>query len=282
MLRAPLSLLTALCLVFAPTLAHAQDPASEGPTVQEQAAVMGSMDSQGRVFPNPDILKNARTQFGVGVGLTVGGAVLLFTGMMVGSAAARGELTLPPSPFPSLIQSDRLEDGFGDGFTFIGITAGVGLGLILAGVPIMSVGNFTTRQMLRTIRGAEKVPRTVANEDRYWKALMTQHMGQALGIVGGAVIAFGIIALVAQGATLDTRFYAPWRWVLGPAILAGGVGVLVLGIELTKKGRSTQDAVWDEVDPRRQKAAVYPGIPVPIVSYRDGNRWAGVGWSLAW
>ncbi len=278
MARASVSLLVAFSLLMAPALARAQ----AGPSL-----VQAGQDDLGRPFPNPEILQQARIQAGMGIGLTAAGGVLLFGGMMLGSAAARGELTLPPSPFPRLIQSERIDDSSIDGFVFIGVTAGVGILLAFIGVPLMSVGMFTTKQLLRTIKGAEKVPRTVANEPLYWRGLQTQHFGQATGIAGGALLAFGIIALVAVGATVGTQVYDPVGWAVGPGIIAGGTAVLVLGIKTTQKGRATQKAVWDDVDPRRQPVSLapLPGLPLPILATRPGplgtETWGGVGWSLA-
>jgi hypothetical protein len=297
MSRGVLSVVAAFALLMAPGLARAQagatteasdkTEASETPEATkatEDLLASMRMDDLGRVFPDPEILQRARLQSGFGVGLSVAGVGLLFTGMMVGSAAARGELTLPPSPFPSLIQSDRIDQSSIDGFIFIGATAGIGVLLAFIGVPMMSVGMFTTKQMLRTIKGAEKVPRTVANERVYWRGLQTQHSGQAIGIAGGAFVAFGIIALVGQGATVGTQIYTPAVWAVGPAILGTGVGVLILGIKMTQKGRATQKQTWDAVDPRRQKVSAIPGIPMPILARRPGptgrQTWAGVGWSF--
>jgi hypothetical protein len=281
MAQATLSLLTAFALLLAPAVARAQ-AAPAAPSL-----LAAGVDDLGRPFPDPVILQRARVQAGLGIGMTVAGGALLFGGMMVGSAAARGELVLPPSPFPRLIHSDRIDDSSIDGFLFIGVTAGLGVVLAFVGVPLMSVGVFTTKQLLRTIKGAEKVPRTVANEPLYWRGLMTQHLGQATSIAGGALIAVGIIALVGQGATVDTQIYDPLGWIIGPSILAGGVGVLVLGMETAKKGRATQDATWDAVDPRRQPVSVrpVPSIPLPVIATRAGptgpETWAGVGWSLS-
>ena len=274
-----MSVLAAFSLLMAPAVARAQ--ASPAAAVAPPTA---SVDTMGRPFPDPTILNNARLQAGIGAGLTAASAGFLFTGMMVGSAAARGELILPRMPGPRLIQSDRIDDSSIDGFAFIGIFAGIGIVMAFVGIPLLSVGMFTTKQMLRTIKGAEKVPRTVANEARYWRGLQTQHFGQAIGIAGGALVAVGVVAIVGQGATVGTQLYDPVGWAIGPSILVGGVAILVLGIKMTQKGRATQKAVWHEVDPRRQPISAVPGLPMPIVATRPGPRgpetWGGVSWSL--
>ena len=67
----------------------------------------------------------------------------------------------------------------------LGVTFGLGAGLLGLGIPIASTGTFTTKQMNRTIKGAEKVPRTVANETRYWDYYGQRQAGQALTVSGG-------------------------------------------------------------------------------------------------
>ena len=285
MARATLSVFAAFSLLMAPVVVHAQGAVDSPVAATVKPPPMGSVDSLGRPFPNPDILKNARLQAGFGAGLTAGAGVLLFTGMMVGSAGARGELTLPRMPGPRLIESDRIADSSIDGFIFIGVFGGLGIVMAFVGIPLLSVGMFTTKQMLRTIKGAEKVPRTVANESVYWRGLQTQHFGQAIGIAGGALVAVGVVAVVGQGATVGTQVYDPVGWAIGPSILVGGVAVLILGIKTTQTGRATQKTLWDEVDPRRQPLSAVPGLPLPIVATRPGPRgpetWGGVAWSLS-
>ncbi len=300
--------LVALSLALGPGLAHAEDSGDLGDaeaTSEEpasgaaEAPAIPPVDVLGRPFPGPDLVREAKVRT-VGGLLAVGaGAGLLASGLFVGSSVARGELAGGTRP------------GIGIGALF-----GSGIGLLSAGLPTVSVGVFTTKQLDRTIKGAEKVPRVVANEERFWKAVMGEHIGRTIAIGGGGSLLLGVVALAGVAATIDTDFYDARYWAAVAGTFGGGAGMVVLGILVEKGAREKQEAIRDEVDPYRRKlrleeaaepggspepagseeeegAAPAPGIqpvvappvptltPIPPTKARGAGLVVGLGWSVA-
>ncbi len=238
------------------------------------------MDDLGRPFPNPDFLKKAQGWTAGGVVLTAVGGGLMLTGLTLGSSVARGELQLPGTSIGLDLADNPDNAGLIDGAIFIGSTLLSGMILALVGVPMLSAGTFTTKQLLRTIKGAEKVPRTVANEWVFWQGVIRQQYGQAFSIAGGAGVAFGILAIVAVAVTLDTEAYDPLLWIAVAPGFGLAAGFLPTGLLLIRDGKRMQKDTWDAVDPRRQ-SMFQPGIPMPMLSMTQAGteRAAVFGWA---
>jgi len=203
--------------------------------------------------------------------LTVAGGALVLSGLTVGSALARGQLLATPGSTEGTITL---------------FAAGAALGLV--GVPILSSGTFTTKQLLRTIKGAEKVPRTVANEQRYWDAYLQRQFGQALTIGGGADLLLGVLGLVVVGATVGTDFYKDWYWAVAASPFALGAAMIAGGISLQRSADKKMEAVRDEVDPLRQKSGAggagsfRPGLPSLSMAWSsDGSPRVVAGWGFS-
>jgi len=174
----------------------------------------------------------------------------------------------------------------------------------------VSVGIFTTKQLDRTIKGAEKVPRVVANEKRFWKAVMGEHVGRTVAIGGGGSLLLGVVALAGVAATLDTEFYDARYWAAVAGTFGGGAAMVALGVLVEQKSRQKQEAIRDEVDPYRQKlrleeaggtpapepdqgAAPAPGVqpvigppmpslvPVPPTKTQQAGLAIGLSWGIA-
>jgi hypothetical protein len=195
-------------------------------------------DALGRPFPDPALLRMARGWTVGGAVLTVSGASMMLTGMLLGSAAARGQLVLP--------------DGAQYGF-FV-LLAG-GPGLLFAGLPLMASGTFTTGQLLRTIKGVPKVPRTVANERRYWQGYQLGLYGQAVVIAGGATVLMGVLGLVAASFAVGSEYYNPAVWAIPIGSFASSAGLIVLGLLMQRASKAKMEKIRDAVDPFRQDPA---------------------------
>jgi hypothetical protein len=170
----------------------------------------------------------------------LGGAALLVTGMTLLTSGARGEIVLPM--------------GASQGLS--GMMSG-GAGMAFIGIPLLSAGPYTTKQLLRTIKGAEKVPRTVANEQAYWDAYLRRQYAQAITVSGGGSILLGVLTLAAVGALVGTELYKPEYWLSSIGPFAGGAALLASGIAATKDADARMEAVRNAVDPMRQPA---PGL----------------------
>jgi len=232
------------------------------------------VDDLGRPFPDPLILRRARGWTGAGVVLSGAGAGLVLTGLTLGSALARGEI----APVP----------GAGG---IVGGIFGFGLGLAVAGVPLLAAGPFTVRQLQRTIRGAEKVPRTVANESRYWRAYLTRQYALAFQVAGGGAVLLGVLSSVAVGVLVGTERYDPAYWGIVAGGFGGGAVLIIGGLALSKRAVAAMEAVRDEVDPLRQDAPessslrVLPQVGPPLPSFgvrRDESGQDEVFGSLRW
>ena len=275
-----LTLLLAL-LTLAPGLALAEEPV-EPPTGAEAAAELtedelkarGKLDDLGRVFPDPFLLKRARSWIGVGAGMTVGAAGLLGGGMTLGLAYAREELEVPPQGTFTVLT------------LFIG---GASLGFV--GIPLLSAGWYMNQQLRRTIKGAEKIPRTVCNEPAYWSAYAARMYAQGMLVTGGGAMLLGVLSIVGVGALVGTDVYDPGLWA-GVVIPFGAGATLIAGaIVLQKQADARMKAVRAEVDPRYEasrRRQLDPLAFVPVVSGgtlrrpdgQDETR-VGLSWAFA-
>lgn len=270
-----LALLPLLCLLLtlAPRVVLAEEPASpdEPSLTDDDLKARGRMDDLGRVFPDPFLLKRSRTWIGAGAVMTVSAAGLLAGGMTLGLAYAREELEVPPQGTFTLLTM------------FVG---GATLGFV--GIPLLSAGWYMNQQLRRTIKGAEKVPRVVANEARYWSAYAARMYGQAMMVSGGGSVLLGVLAIVGVGALVGTDVYDPGLWA-GVAMPFGAGASLIVGAILLQKAADAQmEAIRQEVDPMRQ-ASARPGPDplafVPVVTGGRGRRTDGrdeTRFGLAW
>ncbi|GEM_PF-1765508 len=275
------ALLVTLLLLAGPSLARAEDGVAAGPLIPP-------VDDQGRPFPDPALVGEAKARTVAGIAATGVGAGLMVGGLFFGSSVARGEIP-------------------GNNLTYAGLGGmlGGGIGLLSAGVPTLSVGVYTAKQLDRTIKGAEKVPRTVANERRFWDAVMGEHIGRTIAIGGGGTLLMGVVSIAGVSATIDTEYYKPWYWAAVAGTLGGGAGMVGLGVLIERNSRAKQEAIRDEVDPYRKKrlegapsesdaapastSSVEPilGVPVPTLvplpptETTPGGVSLGLGWSFA-
>lgn len=245
-----LALLLSLCVAIAPSLAWSQDAEGEAPEASDEApeaaAPPARTDDLGRPYPDPRLLNIARGRTIGGITMSALGGGLMVAGMFVGSGVARGEIAV----------TDPTRTGVG-----IGVLLGGGALLLGSGIPIASTGTFTTKQLNRTIKGAPKVPRTVANEERYWDAYLQRQVGQSMAVTGGGTILLGVVSIAAVVATIETEYYKPVEMWLGVAgTFTGGAAVLVAGILLQKDADKKMLAIKKEVDPYYQEAALPPRL----------------------
>ena len=246
------------------------------------AFMIPAIDDLGRPFPDPLLVRRGKIQTVAGIAATGTGAALMVGGLFFGSSLARGEVTANPPTY-----------------TALGGLLGGGIALLSVGLPTLSVGTYTTKQLDRTIKGAEKIPRTVANEDLFWKAVMSEHMGRTLAIGGGGTLLMGVVSVAAVAATVDTEFFKPWYWAIVGGTLGAGAGLVGLGVLIETRSRERQEAIRDEVDPYRKKrlepseseaaptsSAVEPviGVPVPTLMPLPptASSKPGVAVSLGW
>ncbi len=249
--------LLALALSLPPAAASAQD------------AEVERLDSLGRPFPDPLLVKRAQAQTVAGLSMAGLGGASLIAGLFVGSSVARGDIEIGTAN----------ETG-----ALLGVTFGVGAVLIGVGIPMASTGTFTSKQLNRTIKGAEKVPRTVANESRYWDYYGQRQVGQALTVSGGGAVLLGVVATAGAVALVDSDFYRPEIWAAVGGAFGGGAAMIVVGALLQKDADTRMEALKKEVDPYyREQASLPPRlrpfqidrrelIPLPTAT--------GVSWSF--
>lgn len=228
----------------------------------------GPVDSLGRPFPDPALLQRAQGQTIGGLSMVGVGGAAMIAGLFLGSSVAREELRI----------GNREQTGF-----VLGATFGVGVALLAAGVPMASTGSFTTKQLKRTIKGAPKVARTVANEALYWDLYGQRQAGQALTVGGGGAVLLGVVAVAGAVATVDSDFYEPEIWAGVAGVFGGGAGMIVLGAVLQKDAKDRMETLKKDVDPYYQQQAALPPrlrpfqvdkrelIPLPTAT---GVRWA--------
>jgi hypothetical protein len=238
-----------------------------------------AQDSLGRPFPHPDVLRVTKRWRAGGYALTGAGAALLVGGLTGGSALARN------ADLDAIADRVDSDNPFANppppGAILVGGLVGGGGALLLTGVPLLSSGEFATRQLLRTIKGAEKVPRTTANEIDYWQACMDAQYAQGTSIGGGFLVAFGVLSTVAVGALVGTDRYQPEFWLIPVGVYAAGGTMLAVGLATTKKARARMEAVRDATDPLRQAPSLSMRMQSfgPLVDVRDGQ--TTLGWSLS-
>jgi hypothetical protein len=268
--RLPLLILLVLTLSIGP--AWADEPMPE-PAV-EPAPAPKRVDDLGREFPLPELLRLSRTRIGFGVGFTVAGSAMLVGGLFLGSGFARGELVAPVV--------GNLSPGQSAAIPTLGLFGG-GMLFAFVGVPTLSAGIFMNKQLLRTIKGAEKVPRVVANEERYWNAYLGKMFAQTLMVAGGGEILLGTLAVVAVGALISTDRYKPLYWFIPGGLFATGGTMLAGGLALSEKSKEQMNAVFDEVDPMRQKQALLYslGPAVSVTHHGPDEVRASFGWTFA-
>jgi hypothetical protein len=274
--RSRLTSLLLVLFILAPGVVQAEESApADEPAMTEgevaDARARGQIDDLGRVFPDPFLLQRSRSWTGAGAVLTVGGVALLAGGMTLGLSYARGELEPPPQGTFSLLTM------------FVG-----GASMAFVGLPLLSAGWYMNQQLRRTIKGAEKVPRTVANEPRYWSAYAARMYGQGMMVTGGGSILLGVLAIVGVGALVGTEVYDPGLWA-GVVMPFGAGATLIVGALVLQKAADAQmEAVRDRVDPRRQTSLRRGPDPlafVPVVTGGRGRRPDGLDETrlgLAW
>ena len=260
-MRPPVALLLAFLCALAPAVGYADDgaeaPSEPAPSEAEEPATAGlptpapRTDDLGRPFPDPRLVHRAGGWTVGGITMSAVGGGLMVGGMFLGSAVARGEVEV----------KDPTRTGVAIGALF-----GGGALLLGSGIPLASAGTFTSKQLDRSIKGAPKVPRTVANERRYWDAYLQRQFGQSMAVTGGGTILMGVVTIAGVVATIGTEYYKPTEMWLGVAgTFAGGAGIMIAGILLQKDADKAMDAVRKEVDPYHREAALPPRLrPVRI------------------
>ena len=232
-------------------------------------------DALGRPFPDPRLLRRSQGMMALGISLTVGAGALAVVGLNMGTAIARGELLVGRQ---------------GQFIPLYLIAGGSALGFV--GVPLASAGSQMRAQLLRKARGVEKLPRTVANESRYWNASLRAQYGRSLTISGGASLLMGTLVTVAVAGLVGTEQYDPRFWA-APAIAFGSAGAMIpAGLLMRKQALKDMEQVRDEVDPLRQPGGtlsrrVEPqfDLPRPRISMtqdKSGNKQTvfGMSWSM--
>lgn len=227
------------------------------------------VDGLGRPFPDPKVLGKANGWTGGGAALTGIGAGLLVSGLFLGSALARGEIG---TGFSGVRDGGPVDPTAG---AVAGMFFGGAISLMI-GVPTLSAGTFTRGQLLRTIKGAEKVPRTVANEQRYWNAYLQRQYGQALAVAGGGELLLGVLTIAAVAATVGTEFYDPRMWLTCLAPFGMGSAFLILGLKMQQGADTKMKTIRDEVDTYRAPGAQV-ALPLPYLARTDGPDPATVG-----
>ena len=264
--------LTAILLACLTALLPVMAVADEAPPTEAPAAEASPTprtDDLGRPFPDPILVRRAKGWSVGGIALSAVGGGLMVSGLFVGSAWARGEIEV----------EDTTSMGVGVGFLF-----GGGALMLGTGIPLASAGGFTTKQLDRTIKGAPKVPRTVANDGRYWNAYLQRQMGQSLAVIGGGTLLMGVVVIAGVVATVGTEYHKPIEMGFGIAgTFTGGALVLLVGVLLQQDADKKMSAVKKEVDPYYQEAALPPRLrpiridPRELVPLPTGT---GIAWAF--
>lgn len=280
-MRRALPILIVFLLASGPLTLRAQEAGAEETSSEEaRPAPAGpdlTRDALGRSFPDPVLLARSRAFVGFGITMTVGSAVMTLVGLNLGSAIARGQI-------------------------LIGENARIGLGVFFAGgsmlgfvgVPMLSAGTHMNKQLKRTIKGTEKLPRTVANEARYWRAYVRSQYGRSLSLSGGASLLMATLATVAVAGIMNTDRYDPRLWIGVVGSYAAGAAMIPGGLALRKAALRDMEAVRDEVDPLRQpggklsrRVVPRPGLPSPLLTTVGDGRGGrvlhvGLSWGLSY
>jgi hypothetical protein len=242
-----------------PTADASTTPPGATTTVAEPPTTPApAVDGLGRPFPDPLVLRKANAWMRGGIVLSGAGSAMLVSGLFFGSALARGEIGA----------TNPKVAGAAIGAVFVS-----GAAMLAAGIPLTSSGSFTRAQMLRTIKGAAKVPRTVANEQRYWNMFQRRHFGQALAVGGGGAILMGVVSVAGVVALIGTEYYRPWQWAAVGGTFGVGAAMVALGVTLTRTSREQMETIWREVDPytspdvsaRRARPRVLAASPFSVL-----------------
>jgi hypothetical protein len=261
----------------APSTPSSATEGAGGEVTAGSALVIPSLheDALGRPFPDPELLRRSEGLMALGITLSASGGALMVAGITLGTSIARGEVLV----------------GGRSRWLPVGLMAG-GSMLGLAGVPLASSGAQMRAQLLRKVKGVEKLPRTVANERRYWDASLKAQYGRTITISGGASILMGTLALAAVVGLVGTPQYDPRFWAAPAVAFAMGGGFIPAGMVMRKRALAAMEAVRDEVDPLRQpggalgllrRPAPKVAPPRPLLSMtRDDNGRSGLVFGLAW
>lgn len=259
MRRAPRSGLVAMLLGFAlVVVVPAGADTGEGPAAGEETGAEDEAQESGDatlipappVFPDPLLMKRARTYRGVGVTLSIAGAVSALVAFNVSLAVIRSG------------DEQRLRNIRAWAIP-LGVMTGIGLQL---GGPLWSVGGEMFRQLTRNTRGDEKLRREVANDRRYWQGRTMHAFGTSMALTGGLSVAVGSLLLVGgiwvvQGsADLEgSGLNVSPDYVGVPIIVVGaGAALLVSGLEIRKAGLTRSERV-------REAYATSMLLPIPYM-----------------
>jgi len=228
----------ALLLLFACWVLVRPALANEQPAIAEEAPQIGEASPATPVFPDPVLMKRARTYRAVGVTLSIVGAVAFVASFNLTLAAMRSG----DEAFTAATPAWTIP---GIALTFVALEVGA---------PLWSTGGAMFRQLTRNTKGDEKLRRSVANDPRYWEGHLQASFGTAMALTGGIQLMIGTLLLVGaiwvverselieeeSGQTVQRRI------ILAPvAMLAGSTGMLIGGLELRRKGLDRSQSVRD-------------------------------------
>jgi len=252
--------LAALLLGAAPAWASTEPAGGErsgDPADDEPAA---TAEPIAPVFPDPTLLRRGKTYRGVGVVLSITGAVAFVAGFNIAIAVIRSGNDAALSALPYYLIPTSL-------LMVVGLEIGA---------PLWSVGGSMVRQLTRNTKGDEKLRRPVANDPRYWQGQMLHAFGTAMALTGGMAIMVGSLVLVGgiwivqrEAEFAEIGFDAGRPWLIAGPIAAVGVGtaLLITGLKISKTGLDRSRKV-------REAYATTQLFPIP--TFDPVNRSAGL------
>ena len=212
-------------------------------------------------FPPPELLRTATRTRNLGIGLVVYGAAASLAGFSLTLAGIR--------EFQAGLQLDGQGVPVGEETSFfanlpVTLTLGTifqqtGFFALVAGLPVVSHGGQMRAQLLRTVRGDEKLPRAVAVQRAYWKAHMRWHLGQALAMVGGLgtipalLVTVGTIFAVSSQTEEDSAGGPPLSVLIVPAFWTVTLVTLIGGMSLLRSGRKQMQEIRESHRRRREQ-----------------------------
>ena len=231
--RSVIALLFACLILAHPALASEQPtaPAAEPSDLTEAAA-------PAPVFPDPVLMKQARTYRAAGATLSVVGAVAFVATFNLTLAAMRSgnQAFMDAAPAWTIP---------GIALTFVALEVGA---------PLWSTGGAMVRQLTRNTKGDEKLRRSVANDPRYWKGHLQGSFGTAMALTGGIQLMVGTLLLVGAIWVVERKDLIEEEAgqavnraiILAPvAMLFGSTGMLIGGLEMRRDGLERAQAVRD-------------------------------------
>ncbi len=231
--RSAIALLFACLTLAGPALASEQPaPQAAEPSGLPEAAAPAP------VFPDPVLMKQARTYRAAGATLSVVGAVAFVATFNLTLAAMRSGNQAFMDAAPAWTVP-------GIALTFVALEMGA---------PLWSTGGAMVRQLTRNTKGDEKLRRSVANDPRYWKGHLQGSFGTAMALTGGIQLMVGTLLLVGaiwvvqREEMIEEETGQPVNRaiVLAPvAMLLGSTGMLIGGLELRRDGLERAQAVRD-------------------------------------